>query len=121
MWRMVRMLWSRSDSLTRMTRRSFDIAMKSLRKFSACLVSEDDSSILVSLVTPSTRSAISRPKRASTSAALALVSSTTSCSRAVTMVASSSLWAARRWATSTGWVKYASPERRVWPSCMSRP
>ncbi len=38
------------------------IAMKSLRKFSACLVSVDDSCRLVSLVTPSTKSATSRPK-----------------------------------------------------------
>ena len=58
---MVRMLCSRSASLTSRTRRSFDIAISSLRKFSACSFSTDDSSRLVSLVTPSTSCAISSP------------------------------------------------------------
>ena len=64
---MVRILCNRSDSLTRITRRSFDIAMNSLRKFSACLVWEDVSCRLVSLVTPSTSSATSLPNNSCTS------------------------------------------------------
>lgn len=64
---MVRMLCRRSASFTRITRRSFDIAMKSLRKFSACLDWAEDSSRLVSFVTPFTSSAISSPKRRATS------------------------------------------------------
>ena len=63
----VRMLWSRSASFTRITRRSFDIAMKSLRKFSACFDSSEESWRLVSFVTPSTSSAISGPKVSQTS------------------------------------------------------
>ena len=43
---------------------SFDIASISLRKFSACLVRSLKSSSCDSLVTPSTRSAISSPKLA---------------------------------------------------------
>jgi hypothetical protein len=44
------------------------MASMNLRKFSACLVSSDCSSSFESLVTPSTRSAISRPKSFSISA-----------------------------------------------------
>ena len=39
----VRMLCRRSASLTKITRRSRDMAMKSLRKFSACLECAPDS------------------------------------------------------------------------------
>ena len=72
-----------------MTRRSFDIAMKSLRKFSACFDSARAIWRLVSFVTPSTSAAISAPKRRRIWALVARVSSTVSCSSAVTMVASS--------------------------------
>ena len=61
-----------------------------LRRFSACLVCSLLSSSLVSLVTPSTSSLISPPNRSVMSWALTGVSSITSCSRAVTMVAVSS-------------------------------
>ena len=47
---------------------SLDIAMKSLRKFSACFVSTLESCRLVSLVTPSTNSATSCPNISSTTA-----------------------------------------------------
>ena len=101
----VRMLCSRSDSFTRMTRKSFDIAINSLRKFSACLVSVEFSCRLVSFVTPSTSSATSVPKRSSTSPKEALVSSIVSCNRAVMIVASSNCCSVRIAATDTGWVK----------------
>ena len=52
--RSVCMLCRRSASLTSRTRMSSDIARTSLRKFSACLVWSDCSSIRDSLVTPST-------------------------------------------------------------------
>ena len=55
----VRMLWRRSASLMRMTRMSRAIAMTILRKFSACFSSRLEKVILASLVTPSTRVAIS--------------------------------------------------------------
>ena len=61
---------------------SWLIASTSLRKFSACLVRSDCSSSRVSLVTPSTRPAISVPKRCSISGSLTGVSSITSCSSA---------------------------------------
>ncbi len=60
----VRMLCSRSASLTSSTRMSWLIASTSLRKFSACLSRPDFSSSLVSLVTPSTSPAIGLPNRA---------------------------------------------------------
>ena len=96
------MLCSRSASLTSVTRRSREVAMNSLRKFSACLVSVEASCRLVSLVTPSTRPAISAPKRRSISAKVARVSSIVSCSSAVTMVPSSICCSARIRATATG-------------------
>ena len=48
------MLWSRSASLTRITRMSSTIASSILRKFSACRSSLDEKGIAPSLVTPST-------------------------------------------------------------------
>ena len=105
MARIVRMLWRRSASLTRITRRSFDIAMNSLRKFSACLVSDDESWRLVSFVTPSTSPAISVPNALSTSSWVERVSSIVSWSSAVAMVASSSCCSVRIAATATGCVK----------------
>ncbi len=61
---------SRSASLTSSTRMSRLIASTSLPKFSACLVRSDCSSSRVSLVTPSTRPAISAPKRFSSASAV---------------------------------------------------
>ena len=48
------------------------------------------------------------------------VSSTVSCRRPVTMLGTSSLRSAIRLATSTGWMKYGSPDCRFWPLCTSR-
>ena len=59
----VRMLCSRSASLMRMTRMSLAIAMSILRRFWLCCSASDSNLILPSLVTPSTRSATSSPKR----------------------------------------------------------
>ena len=81
---------------------SSDIASSSLRKFSACSVCEDCSSSLLSLVTPSTRRAISPPNRRSSSAIVTPVSSTVSCSSPVAIDALSSFQAERMPATSTG-------------------
>ena len=66
------------------------IASTSLRKFSACLVRSDWISSRVSLVTPSTRRATSVPNCFSSTWSVSPVSSTVSCSRAVTMEAVSS-------------------------------
>ncbi len=101
----VRMLCSRSASLTSSTRMSSDIASSSLRKFSACSVCEDCSSSLLSLVTPSTRRATSPPNSCESSSIVAPVSSTVSCSRPVAIEALSSFHADRMPATSTGWEK----------------
>ena len=60
---MVRMLCVRSASLTRMTRRSRTIASSILRKLSACASSRLLNLIWSSLVTASTSSATSAPKR----------------------------------------------------------
>ena len=81
---------------------SSDIASTSLRKFSACLVWSDCSSIRDSLVTPSTSRAISGPNTRSMSSSVATVSSTVSCSSPVTIEALSSFIWARMPATSTG-------------------
>ncbi len=82
---------------------SRDMAMNSLRKFSACLDWVLDSSRLVSLVTPSTSSAISAPNMPTTSSLVDRVSSIVSCSSAVTMVASSRRISVRMAATAMGW------------------
>ena len=66
------------------------IASTSLRRFSACLVRSLCNSMRVSLVTPSTSRATSVPNRRSISFGATAVSSTTSCSSAVAMVALSS-------------------------------
>ena len=102
----VRMLCSRSASFTSSTRMSLEMATRSLRKFSACsafLVTRSRRRILVS---PSTRVPISGPNSWSISARVIGVSSMTSCSSAVTMVASSSFRSVRMAATSSGWEKY---------------
>jgi hypothetical protein len=111
-WPSVRMLCIRSASLTRITRTSAAIASSSLRKFSAWAVSVEVSSSWVSLVTPSTRSAISAPNRRDISSRVAGVSSMVSCNSAVTIEASSSCSSVRIAATSSGWPKNGSPLAR---------
>jgi hypothetical protein len=74
-----------------------------LRRFSAWRECSACSSSLDSLVTPSTSSAISSPNSAAISSLVTGVSSITSCSRAVTMVAVSSRYSVRMPATSIGW------------------
>ena len=76
------MLWSRSASLMSTTRMSSAIARNIFRMFSACCCSWLWVLNFDSLVTPSTRCAISGPNRSSTSARLYSVSSGTSWSSA---------------------------------------
>ncbi len=85
------MLSMRSASLMRMTRMSRAIASSILRKFSACRSSRFCQGILPSLVTPSTRNAISEPNKRSSSAVVAEVSSTQSCRSPAQMEGTSSL------------------------------
>ena len=101
----VRMLCRRSASLMMTTRMSFDMARNILRRLSAWRSSIDETSMLVSLVTPSTSSATSVPKRSVSSSSEASVSSTVSWSSAAAML-SASMWRslARMRATSTGWL-----------------
>ena len=84
---------------------SSDMARRNLRRFSAWRVLSDCRSRRLSLVTPSTRRAVSAPKSASISSMVASVSSTVSWSSAVTMDVLSSLRSARIPATSIGWAK----------------
>ncbi len=73
----------------------------------------------VSLVTPSTRPAISSPKRSRTSSIDALVSSTVSCSSAAHSVSVSSLMPAQMRATPTGCTMKSSPDLRRWAAWCS--
>ena len=59
----VRMLCSRSASFTNSTRMSEEIAIKSLRKFSACCAFFETRSSRLILVSPSTSAPISGPNR----------------------------------------------------------
>ena len=115
----VRMLCRRSASLTMITRMSLDMARNILRSVSACFSSMLSTSMLVSLVTPSTSSATVSPNRPDTSASEVSVSSTVSCSSAAHTTSQSILRAAKMMATSTGWLMYISPERRFWLQCFS--
>ena len=72
MWSSVRMLCSRSASLTSSTRTSSAIASRSLRRFSACLASLVTRSSFLSLVRPSTSAPISGPNSSSISARVAV-------------------------------------------------
>ena len=76
----VRILCSRSASLTNTTRISRDIARVIFWKLSACCSALVSNSISVSLLTPSTRSATVRPKRRLICPLVTPVSSITSCS-----------------------------------------
>ena len=91
---------------------SLEMASKSLRKFSACSPFLVTRSSFLILVRPSTREPISGPNMASISPRVAPVSSMVSCSRAVAIVAPSSLISARIAATSRGWEKKGTPEAR---------
>jgi len=85
---------------------SFAIATTILRKFSACFSSWVFAALnWESLVTPSTRSAISSPNSPEISSRVASVSSMVSWRRPVTMEASSSFISASRPATSSGWTR----------------
>ena len=102
----VRILWVRSASLTSNTRTSSLIAIRSLRKFSACaLLGDDWIAMRLSFVTPSTSVGTSPPNCWSSADSVTSQSSTVSCSNAVMMVSSSSRMSIRILATATGWVK----------------
>ena len=68
-WSSVRMLCSRSASLTSSTRTSSEIASSSLRRFSACSAFLETRSSFLILVSPSTSSPISSPNSSSISCA----------------------------------------------------
>ena len=69
------MLCTRSQILMRITRTSWAMAMSILRRFSICFSSVEVYLTLLSLVTPSTRSATVSLKRLATSSWVASVSS----------------------------------------------
>ena len=111
------MLCSLSASFIMRTLISFDIARNIFRKFSAWISSFDSNFMVPSLVTPSTKRAISSPKSATSCSLVYSVSSTTSCKSPPTIVASSIPISARIRATLIGCIKYGSPLFRSWPSC----
>ena len=113
------MLCRRSASFTMITRMSRLMARNILRRLSACFSSMLSTSMLVSLVTPSTSSATMSPKSPATSESEVSVSSTVSCRSAAHTTSQSILSSARMMATSTGWLMYISPERRFWSECFS--
>jgi hypothetical protein len=90
----VRMLCRRSASFTTTTRTSFTIASSILRTFSAWRASGASRSSRLIFVTPSTRRAMSGPKRSTIRAEGIRVSSTTSCSNAAHSVVMSSFMSA---------------------------
>ncbi len=81
---------------------SLEMAIRSLRKFSACSAFLVTRSSFLSLVRPSTSAPISSPNSWSISERVTSVSSITSCSSAATIVASSSFSSVRIAATSRG-------------------
>ncbi len=93
------------------------MATSILRKFSASFSSALLNLTWPSLVTPSTMPAMSLPNSSSISSMVASVSSTVSCRRPATTLASSSLSCARTPATASGWIKYGSPVFRTCPAC----
>ena len=130
----VRMLCSRSASLTTTMRQSSAIAMNIERKFSTCssaLVRMSSSTsagssiwartILGSFdtfVSPSTILRTVGPKSDCTSSKVSAVSSTVSWRRPAQSVALSICVFAKMIVTATGWVMYGSPLRRVCPRCV---
>src|SRR5580704_16772313 len=115
----VRILCRRSASLITTTRTSFTIASSILRTFSAWRASGASRSKRLILVAPSTRRATSAPKCSEIVSSGIFVSSTTSCSSAAQREVTSSFMSARMCATSTGWDRKGSPERRVCVLCCS--
>ena len=102
---MVRMLWSRSEILMRITRMSLLMAMSIFRRFSICSSSLVAYWMRVSLLTPSTRSAMVGEKSLDTCSWVAAVSSMTSWSRAASMDSlSSRSSSATICATARGWM-----------------
>ncbi len=94
---------------------SADMARIILRKFSACSASRPPKVIRLIFVSPSTRKATSLPKASSICWGVARVSSTVSWSSPVTTVEQSSRMSASIPATSIGWMRYGSPDRRTCP------
>ena len=101
---MVRMLWSRSQILMRITRMSWAMAMSIFRKFSICSSSLETYCTRVSLVTPSTRSATEVPNFLAISSWVAPVSSMQSWSRAAITESTSRPRSATMSATARGWM-----------------
>jgi len=84
---------------------SLAMARSIFRKFSDCCSSWVARVILLILVRPSTRSAISGPNNSLISSRVAKVSSTVSWRRPAATVAMSILMSARMAATSRGWMR----------------
>ncbi len=112
MWCRVRMLCSRSASLTSSTRTSTAMASRSLRKFSPCAGALRDQIEALDLGQP-----VDEPADLRGEDPVDLVQGRggifldVSCSTAATMVASSSRRSVRMAATSSGWAKNGSPRR----------
>ena len=125
----VRMLCSLSASLISTTRTSDAMDTSILRMLAACAspssgswgkprpVSSIKASVLVSLVTPSTRRAISMPNCRSMASMPTSQSSTTSCSSAAASALESRRRSARNSAVWSGCSMNGSPDFRTCPSC----
>ena len=98
---------------------SFDMAMNILRRFSICCSSIVEYCTRVSLVTPSTSSAMVWLNMRESSSKLASVSSRQSCSSAAAMASVSRPISATISATASGWMIYGSPDLRSWLLCFS--
>ena len=96
------------------------IASSILRKFSACCSSRESNVSLPSLVTPSTRNAISLPNCSPSCSTVARRVLDQSCSRAAQTLARVEVHVcAMMSATLTGWMKYGSPRAGAAdPRCM---
>ena len=112
----VRILWSRSASLIRMTRMSLAIARNIFLRFSAWTSTLSAEQLnCPSLVTPSTSSSTSSPNSCRISSDVITVSSTTSWRRPATIVSLSSSRSARIMATHRGCMIQGSPDFLTWP------
>mmetsp|Transcript_7523 Transcript_7523/g.17191 ORF Transcript_7523/g.17191 Transcript_7523/m.17191 type:complete len:233 (-) Transcript_7523:619-1317(-) len=132
----VRMLCSRSASLTMMIRKSSLIAMNICRRFSACSsigcpptlgptavallpacrAPRASLGSLLTLVSPSTIRRTVEPNKTSTWRKVRSVSSTVSCSSPAITASASMRSPASSPATATGWMMKGSPDLRFWPS-----
>ena len=101
---MVRILWSRSAILISTTRMSLDMAMNIFRRFSIWACSVLEKLARVSLVTPSTSSAVVLPKSRAISSWEASVSSMQSWRMAPSTASRSSPISATISATARGWM-----------------